>query len=159
MERRKSESVLKDYFQILRLSELLAAQGKPEGRCPICGEEMIAAEGADQPYYWRCVNDKCFTRGVDQPYPFDGTLTCCNCNSPFEYGYWGDYPHWRCTSNNRHRQKIFKSHLRLPKMAALVPRAERKKLCKLLNITDLDEYAWGSNPVRGTSLVQLNLLE
>ncbi len=143
MERRKSKAVLNDYFKILRLQELLSAHGKPEGTCPICGDEMIAAEGADQPYYWRCVNDECFTRGVDQPYPFDGVLTCCNCNSSIKYGYWGDYPHWRCTSNNRHRQKIFKSHLRLPKMAALVPRGERRKLCELLNIDSFDDYVCG----------------
>lgn len=151
MERRKSKPVLKDYFQILRLQELLAAHGKPEGQCPICGEEMIATEGADQPFYWRCVNDDCFTRGIDQPYPFDGVLTCVNCNSAVEYGYWGDYPHWRCTSNNRHRQKIFKSHLRLPKMAALVPRGEQKRLCTLLNIENFDEYVWGSNSSQNTA--------
>lgn len=159
MERRKSKAVLTDYFQILRLQELLAAHGKPEGQCPICGKEMIAAEGADQPYYWRCVNDECFTRGVDQPYPFDGVLTCGSCNSDVEYGYWGDYPHWRCKSNNRHRQKIFKSHLRLPKMAALVPRGERRKLCKLFNIESFDDYVWGSNPSKNTDQVQMRLFD
>ena len=159
MERRKSKAVLKDYFQILRLQELLAAQGKPEGQCPICGEEMIAAEGADQPYYWRCVNDGCFTRGVDQPYPFDGVLTCGNCNSAVQYGYWGDYPHWRCKANNRHRQKIFKSHLRLPKMAALVPSGERRKICKLLNIESFDDYVCDSNPSKNTGQVQMRLFD
>jgi hypothetical protein len=159
MERRKSKTVLKDYFQILRLHELISAYGAPEGTCPICGDEMIAAEGADQPYYWRCVNDECFTRGVDQPYPFDGVLTCGNCNSSVEYGYWGDYPHWRCTSNNRHRQKIFKSHLRLPKMAALVPRSERIKLLKLFNLENFDDYVWGSKPSKDTKQVQMGLFD
>ena len=159
MERRKSKAVLKDYFQILRLEELLAAHGNPEGQCPICGEEMIAAEGADQPYYWRCVKDECFTRGVDQPYPFDGVLTCGNCNSAVEYGYWGDFPHWRCTSNNRHRQKIFKSHLRLPKMAALVPRGEQRKLCKLFNIESFEDYVWGSNSSQNTGQKQMRLFD
>lgn len=159
MERRKSKTVLKDYFQILRLHELLSAHGSPEGTCPICGNEMIAAEGADQPYYWRCVNDECFTRGVDQPYPFDGVLTCSNCNSSVEYGYWGDYPHWRCTSNNRHRQKIFKAHLRLPKMAALVPRSERKKLCKLFNIQNFDDYVWTSKPSKTSRYEQMSLFD
>lgn len=159
MERRKSKAVLKDYFQILRLQELLAAHGNPEGQCPICGEEMIAAEGADQPYYWRCVNDECFTRGVDQPYPFDGVLTCGICNSGVEYGYWGNYPHWRCMSNNRHRQKIFKSHLRLPKMVALVPLGERRKLCKLLNIESIDDYVWGSNPSQNPGPDQMSLFD
>lgn len=140
MERRNSKTVLTDYFKILRLQELLELQNKPESKCPICGEEMIAAEGADEPYYWRCINDECFTRGIDQPYPFNGVLNCANCNAPVEYGYWGDYPHWRCKENSRHRQKIFKSHLRLPKMAAMVPKCEQEKLCNLLKIDDFDKY-------------------
>ena len=159
MERRKSEAVLKDYFQVLRLHELISVHGLPEGTCPICGAEMIAAEGADQPYYWRCINDDCFTRGVDQPYPFDGVLTCGNCNSAVEFGYWGDYPHWRCTSKNSHRQKIYKSHLRLPKMAALVPPSERGKLCKLFDIKSFDDHVWGSQPSRDTGPVQLPLFD
>lgn len=159
MERRKSETVLKDYFQTLRLQELLSAHGNPEGKCPICREEMIAAEGADQPYFWRCVNDECFSRSIDQPYPFDGVLTCGSCNSAVEYGYWGDYPHWRCKSNNRHRQKIFKSHLRLPKMAALVPRGERRKLCKLFNIESFDDFVWGSKYCKNTGQDQIKLFD
>lgn len=144
MERRKSKAVLRDYFQILRLQELLGVQDSPESQCPICGAEMIAAEGADQPFYWRCTNDECYTRSIDQPYPFDGVMSCAACNSTVEFGYWGDYPHWRCTANKRHRQRIFKSHLRLPKMASLVPRRERKKLCKLLRIDNFDDYVFRS---------------
>jgi superfamily I DNA and/or RNA helicase len=136
MERRKSKAVLQDYFQILRLRELLSVPGNPESKCPIHGTEMVAAEGADQPYYWRCIHNGCYTRGIDQLYPFDGVLKCGTCNSPVEFGYWGNYPHWRCTANNRHRQKIFKSHLRLPKMAALVPKKELRRLCKILRIDD-----------------------
>jgi len=144
MERRKSKAVLRDYFQILRLQELFGVQDSPESQCPICGAEIIAAEGADQPFYWRCTNDECYTRSIDQPYPFDGVLSCAACNSTVEFGYWGDYPHWRCTANKRHRQRIFKSHLRLPKMASLVPRRERKKLCKLLRIDNFDDYVFRS---------------
>lgn len=157
MERRKSEAVQKDYSKILRLDELISIHGEPESKCPICGAEMIAAEGADQPYYWRCVSDECFTRGIDQSYPRDGVLTCGNCNSPVQFGYWGDCPHWRCTSNNRHRQKIFKSHLRLPKMAELVPHSERKALCEWFNIDSLDDYLWGGPPSRGAGPVQGSL--
>ena len=159
MERRKSGAVLKDYFQILRLNDLLSARGNPEGRCPICGEEMIAAEGSDQPYYWRCIKDKCFTRGVDQPFPFDGVLTCRNCNSPFEYGYWGNEPYWRCTSNNCHRLKIFKSHLRLPKMAALVPRSERGYLCQFFKIDNFYDYVRGPIPDNNTGPEQMTLFD
>jgi hypothetical protein len=137
MERRKSKAVLDDYFQILRLNGLLAIPGKAESKCPICGSEMIAAEGADQPYYWRCINDDCYSRSIDQPYPFDGVLSCGTCNAPVEFGYWGDYPHWRGTANNRHRLKIFKSHLRLPKMVALIPKEERHKINKIFGIKDI----------------------
>jgi len=159
MERRKSGAVLKHYFQILRLNKLLSARGNPEGRCPICGEEMIAAEGSGQPYYWRCIKDNCFTRGVDQPFPFDGVLTCRNCNSPFEYGYWGNEPYWRCTSNNSHRQKILKFHLRLPKMAALVPRGERGYLCQFFKIDNLNDYVRGPIPDNNTGPEQMTLFD
>ncbi|NLB66809.1 MAG: AAA family ATPase [Lentisphaerae bacterium] len=159
MERRKSKAVLKDYFQILRLHELISAHGKPDGVCPICGGEMIAAEGADQPYYWRCVNNQCFTRAVDQPHPIDGVLKCSNCNSTVKFGYWGDYPHWRCVSNNRHRQKIFKSHLKLPKMAALVPRSAQGALCKLFNIESFDDYVRDSQPIKDMEQGQLRLFD
>lgn len=142
MERRKSKAVQEDYFQILRLQEFLAVKNNAESKCPICGSEMIAAEGADQPYYWRCVNDDCYSRSIDQPYPFDGVLSCgaVGCKAPVEFGYWGDYPHWRCTVNSRHRQKVFKSHLRLPKMAVLIPERERRKACKMFGFDDYDQY-------------------
>jgi hypothetical protein len=159
MERRKSKTVLRDYFQILRLQELLAIQGAPESKCPICSAEMIAVEGRDEPYYWSCTNEKCYTRSIDQPYPFEGVLTCGNCNSSVEYGFWGDYPHWRCTANSKHRQKIFKSHLRLPKMAALVPKNERKKLCRLLQIDNFDDYILSSKSGLKTQPEQMNLFD
>jgi hypothetical protein len=58
-----------------------------------------------------------------------------------EFGFWGDEPHWRCIANKQHRQKIFKSHLRLPKMAALIPKKEHKKVCKLLGIKTFGEIS------------------
>jgi hypothetical protein len=140
MERRKSKAVLDDYIQILRLNELLEVQGKAESRCPICGSEMIAAEGRDQPYYWRCVNDDCYSRSIDQSYPFDGVLSCSTCNAPVEFGFWGDYPHWRCSANVRHRQKVFKSHLSLPKMVALIPKGKRRNIFKMFGINYVDRY-------------------
>lgn len=145
MERRKSTLVLEDYFKILRLEELLSIPGKPESKCPICGSEMIVAEGDKEPYYWRCVNDDCYSRSIDQPYPIDGMFTCKSCNSKVEFGYWGNYPHWRCTSNTKHRQKVRKSHLRLPKMAALIPTVERKKICEVLGIENIDSFVINSN--------------
>jgi hypothetical protein len=159
MERRKSRDVQEHYFRVLRLNELLEVHGKPQSKCPICGSEIVAAEGADDPYYWRCINDDCYTRSIDQPYPFDGTLTCGNCNSPVEFGYWGDKPHWRCTSNNRHHQRIFKSHLRLPKMAALVPESERPKVCKIFGIKTLSELRVSSGRTAAEANEQVTLLE
>jgi hypothetical protein len=132
MERRESKEVVKHYAQILRLDELLEVQGQPAAYCPVCGEEMIAAEGADDPYYWRCVNDHCFTRSIDQPYPVDGIIRCASCGGGLEFGYWGKDPYWRCQMNNKHRLKIHKYHLKLPKMAALIPKKDVPKIGKIL---------------------------
>ena len=159
MERRKNKAVLDDYFQILRLQELLSVHGNEESKCPICGSEMVAAEGADQPYYWRCINGDCYSRGIDQPYPFDGVLTCGTCNASVEFGYWGEYPHWRCTANNRHRQKMFISHLRLPKMSALIPKRERRKVCKILGIDDLSTPVVSSEPAVSSTSKQISLFD
>lgn len=159
MERRKSATVLKDYFEILRLQELLSVPGNPESECPICGAEMVASEGANQPYYWRCVNEECYTRGIDQPYPFDGVLGCGVCNGTVEFFYRGNHPVWRCTENKRHWQKIFKSHLRLPKMVSLIPKKERQKLCKLLQIEDFDAYVLGSKKVSSISHEHMSLFD
>ncbi|VVB96230.1 ATP-dependent RecD-like DNA helicase [uncultured archaeon] len=158
MERRKSTLVFEDYFKTLRLEELLSVPGKPESKCPICGSEMIAAEGGKEPYYWRCVNDECYSRSIDQPHPIDGMLRCKSCNSKVEFGYWGDYPHWRCSSNPKHRQKVFKSHLRLPKMAAMIPKAERKKVCEIFGIDNFDSFVINDNRQRKeSSTVQTSL--
>ena len=141
MERRKSKAVFDDYFQVLRVEDLMGGATGPESKCPICGSEMVAAEGLQDPFYWRCINDDCYSRSIGQPYPFDGMLRCSSgaCNSAVEFGFWGDEPHWRCIENKQHRQKIFKSHLRLPKMAALIPKKEHKKVCKLLGLEILGE--------------------
>lgn len=136
MERRRNRAVFDDYTQVLRVEELVRVQQSPEAKCPICGSEMIAAEGRDEPYYWRCIDDDCYTRSIDQPYPFDGLISCSSCGQPVDFGYWGDYPHWRCTANSRHRQRISKSHLRLPKMTALIPSSERRKVFKILGLAN-----------------------
>ena len=141
MERRNSRAVFDDYFQVLRVEDLMGSATGPESKCPICGSEIIVAEGLQDPFYWRCVNDGCYSRSIGQPYPFDGVLRCSSgtCNSAVEFGFWGDEPHWRCIENKQHRQKIFKSHLRLPKMTALIPKKELKKVCKLLGLETLEE--------------------
>jgi hypothetical protein len=148
MERRKSKAVFSDFYKVLRTQDLIEIQGKPESRCPICGDQIVAAEGADQPFYWRCKNNNCFSRSINQPYPFDGVLTCRNCGAPVSFGDWGGAPHWRCTKNKQHRQKIYKAHLRLPKMASLVPRKEIRKICKLFEIESFNEHVYGSKSRR-----------
>ena len=138
MERRISKSVVDDYLKVLRVEELISVADSDESVCPICGENTIAAEGADQPFYWRCVNDECYSRSIDQAYPYNGILACSRCDGPVEFGYWGEKASWRCTMNKRHHQRLYKSHLRLPKMAALVPIGERRKLLDLLGIEKFD---------------------
>lgn len=130
MERRASDRVVGDYAQVLRLTDLLELAASADRGCPICGTALAMAEGQTEPY-WRCPNNDCeYTRNIGQTAPRDGLIICANpdCGKPLKFGYWGDDPHWRCTVNPRHRQRIAKSHLRLPKMRALVPANELRQL-------------------------------
>jgi hypothetical protein len=58
----------------------------------------------------------------------DALIVCANCGGPVEFGEWGGKPMWRCRNNPRHRQRIARRHLRLPKMRELVPVRELKRL-------------------------------
>lgn len=130
MERRASERVVADYAKALRLADLLALADSEDKDCPICGSPLAMAEGPAEPY-WRCPSEDCdYTRNIGQPAPRDGLVVCASpgCGKPVEYGYWGDEARWRCTVNPRHRQRIAKSHLKLPKMRALVPARELRNL-------------------------------
>lgn len=132
MERRDSAKVVSDYSSTLRLNELLAASEAGELVCPVCESEIMAAEGSEEPYYWRCIVDGCFTRSIDQPMPTDGCLTCPSCGGDLEFGEWGERYAWRCVENSRHRLRIHRHHLKLPKMAALVPKRLQRALEKQL---------------------------
>ncbi|MDD5529325.1 MAG: AAA domain-containing protein, partial [bacterium] len=135
MERRKSPEVVKDFVKTLRLNDLIDEYKEGIPICPICKSEMVASEGGNDPFYWRCVEDECYSRSIDQP-PLKGdTITCANCGENVEYGEWGGEPHWRCIKDRKHRQKIARTHLRLPKMRALIPKHDLSKLDKLFNIT------------------------
>ena len=130
MERRGSDRVVSDYAHALRLADLLALADSADRICPICGTSLAMAEGPTEPY-WRCPNNDCdYTRSIGQAPPRDGLIVCASpgCGKPLKFGYWGDDAHWRCTANPRHRQRIAKSHLRLPKMRALVPAKELRQL-------------------------------
>ncbi|HEY6797831.1 MAG TPA: AAA domain-containing protein, partial [Kineosporiaceae bacterium] len=128
MERRRSRAVADDYAKTLRLDDLLAGHQEKESSCPICGQPIVAAEGPGDPFYWRCLTDHCHTRNIGQPPLTDGVITCRTCNAPLVFGSWGDKDVWRCTQNTRHRQQIARSHLKLPKMRALIPAQELKRL-------------------------------
>jgi hypothetical protein len=88
----------------------------------------LASEGKDQPYFWRCVEDHCYSRNIDGPRLTGRAVTCAHCAAHVEFGEWGDEYVWRCTANARHRQRIARSHLRLPSMRALVPSNLLRKL-------------------------------
>ena len=58
------------------------------------------------------------------------TLTCQNCGGQLEFGDWGGKLAWRCIINRHHRQRIHRNHLRLPRMRALIPQRELRRLEK-----------------------------
>ncbi len=128
MERRTSRAVVDDYKRQLHLDDLVGEYEQGQPACPICGSEIVASEGKDAPFYWRCVVDGCYSRGIDQPRIDGGVMVCANCGGPVEFGTWGEKPAWRCTSNRHHHQEIVGTHLRLPAMREIIPRAELRKL-------------------------------
>ena len=129
VERRQSTVVVNDYAAALRLDDLVGAYDSGANKCPVCGCEMMPAEGADDPFYWTC-EQGCYTHSIDSPPPRDGTLTCQNCAGQVEFGDWGGKPAWRCLINRHHHQRIDRNHLRLPRMRALIPQRELRKLDK-----------------------------
>jgi hypothetical protein len=126
MERRFSRNVVEDFIKTLRLYDLLREYEDEPPTCPICNSEVVASEGRDQPFYWRCIVDHCYSRSIDQPPIRSGIITCSNCGGKVEYGDWGEKPHWRCIENRMHRQKVARTHLRLPEMRKLIPKRELK---------------------------------
>ena len=141
MERRASERVVADYAQALRLEELLELAGSADRACPICDTGLAMAEGPAEPY-WRCPSNDCdYTRNIGQPAPRDGLVVCSSpgCGKRVTFGFWGDEARWRCAVNPRHRQRIAKSHLKLPKMRALVPSPELRKLDKRFGLDGQEE--------------------
>lgn len=132
MERRHNKVVVQDFARTLFLNELIG-QYTTAPSCPICGNEIIASEGTDDPFYWTCIEDDCYSRSVDQPPLTDGIIRCANCGGMVKYGEWGGEPVWRCSDNPRHRQRIARIHLRLPKLRVLIPKRELLKLDKLFS--------------------------
>ena len=143
MERRRSAQVVSDFAKTLRLDDLVGEYAEGTPSCPICGSEVVAAEGKEDPYFWKCIEDHCFSRSIDAPRLSGGMVTCSNCGGPVEFGTWGDEYNWRCTENRHHHQKIARTHLRLPGMRALVPKATLAKLDRDYGITGQEKLPLG----------------
>jgi hypothetical protein len=106
--------------------------------CPICDSEVVASEGAGKPFYWRDTNEECgYIRDIDALPPKGGVIVCStsDCGAPVEYGKWGDKPAWRCVKNKRHHQRVARTHLLLPRVRALVPESELRRLDKQFRIS------------------------
>ena len=135
MERRVSQKVFEDYARTLHLNDLIGEYDDGLPICPICGSEVMAREGPDDPFFWRCVQKDCYTRSIDQAPLKDGIITCSKCGGTVECGEWGGKPAWRCIENRHHHQKVARTHLRLPKMRAIVPKSKLRELDKHFGIT------------------------
>lgn len=129
MERRQNRHVVSDYTKTIRRQELVNEYRREPHLCPICRSEMIASEGRDDPYFWRCIQDDCYSRSIDDE-PLKDEIKCHNCGADVQWGTWGGRDAWRCVENNKHRQWLSKTHLRLPKMQARIPAKELRRLQK-----------------------------
>jgi hypothetical protein len=135
MIRWASRRVVQEFASTLRLHDLIREYDSGQPACPFCGSEVVASEGRNDPFFWRCVMDDCYTRSIDQPPAKDGIVVCANCGGRVRYGKWGGKPVWRCIENSRHRQRIVRTHLRLPEMRSEIPKRELKKLEKLFSVS------------------------
>jgi hypothetical protein len=107
----------------------------------VCIEELVASEGKDEPFFWRCITPDCHTRSIGDPVPKDGRIVCRNCGEAVEFVDMPSGPHWLCTANKRHRQRVIRNHLKLPKMRAIVGRRELRKLDRRFGLDGMSEKA------------------
>ena len=128
MERRCSREVVADYENTLRLGDLLKEYEHGHPTCPWCESEVVASEGRDVPFYWRCVEDGCYSRSIDEEALTGDVVLCKRCHCDVEYADRGGKAVWRCKANHRHYQRVTRTHLRLPKMRAIVPRSVLRQL-------------------------------
>jgi hypothetical protein len=130
MERRANKAVASDYAKALRIEDLIAPFQNTLPVCPFCGGEIAAAEGGGshgEPFYWRCLNCD-YRRGIDDPPLQDGVLVF-SCGEPAcRFGTWGEKPYWFCGCGKNHRLRVHPRHLKLPKMVALLTKAELRLL-------------------------------
>lgn len=131
MERRRNAQIVDEYLDRLKTRELIDEFVNAEDSCPICTAEMIVREGSNDPFYWSCSQKGCYSRSIGEKPLRNQEIRCNSCGSKVEYGEWGDKPHWRCLSNRKHRQKVARSHIKLPAIRAQIPKREVRKLEKL----------------------------
>lgn len=155
MERRKSARIAADYIKTLRVNELLEPFDAGEARCPVCNEELVASEGNDEPFFWRCITPDCHTRSIGDPAPKDGRIVCRNCGEAVEFKDMPSGPHWRCTTNKHHRQKVARNHLKLPRMREIVARRDLQKLDRRFGLDGSGRN--GKSNERASESTQLHL--
>jgi hypothetical protein len=131
MERRNNPHVFDDFAKTMRLDDLIGGFGAGSPTCPICDAPMETAEAKSEPFYWVCPTTGCYSRSIGAPELADGRLVCATCTGAVEYGEWGGEPHWRCVSNKKHRLRVVGTHLKLPKMRAIIPKGELRRLDRI----------------------------
>ncbi|MDY7094553.1 MAG: AAA domain-containing protein [Acidobacteriota bacterium] len=134
MERRRSPALVGEYLQRLKTEELIAEFEGAGERCPICSSEMIALEGAQDPFYWSCSEPDCYTRSLGEKPLKNQRIRCRNCGARVELGDWGGKPHWRCVENRQHRQRVARSHLRVPAIREQIPKRSLPRLERRLGL-------------------------
>lgn len=124
MQRHEDNEIVKSYEKICDIEHIdEVSASNQEQKCPICGGEMIAAESSNGGIFWFCEN-KDYSRSANQKYPADGLLRC-KCGSPYCFSM-KKQPRWVCTTNPRHSQPVRESDFKLPQMAALLSKSQRK---------------------------------
>ena len=128
MTRFRNTGLAADMRKQLRLGDILETYERGDGLCPVCQGELTPAEGT-RGGFWRCINGD-YTRDFDTTAPRNGLIPCASpgCGAPQRFGSWGAGYAWRCEVNPRHHQRVYPSHLKLPKMAAMVPAAAARQL-------------------------------
>jgi hypothetical protein len=141
--RRESKKLATEMCEIYQLDKLLEPYRGAPYLCPICGTEMLIGDASSgrksfvspRPY-WYCGQKGCYARGLDDPPVIDGKMSL-KCGHELELGEHGGKPHWICTCGKRHRKRVRKVDLRLPKMRELVPKEKLTALCRELGLTGL----------------------
>jgi AAA domain-containing protein len=129
-----------EVMDCLGLEQVFSAIGEGQLECPVCAADMWMADTSpksDQPFYWRCSRKGCYSRSLTEP-PVVAGMIAFACGGRPSLNYRGNDPIWVCDCGKRHRCRIKKAHLCLPKMWALVPRQRRNRLLRELGITSED---------------------